>query len=121
MSHKWLCEGDSSSIHRLDENRVCREQVDETERWLRDMSKYVSFPLEEGDVSYFANLLDTLGLSLVRNNGKKSRSKKNVSVNRGSSSRRTSGQKRGARELRNLESGINYEGREKGLRGNDGF
>lgn len=55
------CSREISSNHRLDENRVCKEQVDEIERWLRDMSKYVSFSLEEGDVSFFANLLDTLG------------------------------------------------------------
>ncbi|THF99340.1 hypothetical protein TEA_007660 [Camellia sinensis var. sinensis] len=40
--HTSACSREISSNHRLDENRVCREQVDEIERWLRDMSMYPS-------------------------------------------------------------------------------
>ncbi|KAI7997096.1 Serine/threonine-protein kinase Nek3 [Camellia lanceoleosa] len=103
----------TSQDHGLGVTDVSVTNVNETEHWLKRMSKYVSFPLEEGDVPHFVHLLDTLGLSLVKNNGLKSRSKKRAFVSKGGKSQRSSGHRKGWRKLRNLASGINYEGRDK--------
>ncbi|KAI8024097.1 hypothetical protein LOK49_LG03G01334 [Camellia lanceoleosa] len=108
--HRTKFSEGTSRNHGLGVTDVSGTNVDETEHWLKKMSKYVSFPLEEGNVPHFVHLLDTLGLSLVKNNGLKSRSKKRAFVSKGGKSQRSSGHRKGWRELRNLASGINYEG-----------
>ncbi|KAI8012629.1 Pentatricopeptide repeat-containing protein [Camellia lanceoleosa] len=42
----------------------------ETERWLMELSKYASCPIEENEVPHFKHLLQVMGLSLVSSNGK---------------------------------------------------
>ncbi|KAI8008283.1 hypothetical protein LOK49_LG07G02121 [Camellia lanceoleosa] len=104
---------EKSPNHRSKRNTVNGNDGSESERWLREMSKYVSFPLEEDDVPHFTQLLETLGLALVRNTGKKSRAKREGPPSGGNRNHRGSGLRKGLRELRNLASGINYEGRGK--------
>ncbi|KAI8009041.1 hypothetical protein LOK49_LG07G00886 [Camellia lanceoleosa] len=110
--HRTVPSEGVSPDHGLGVDSVSGTDVDESERWLRKMSKYVSFPLEEGDVPHFVHLLDTLGLSLVKNNGFKSRSKKREFVPKGGNTQKSSRHRKGWRELRNLKSDINYEGGE---------
>ncbi|KAI8013204.1 hypothetical protein LOK49_LG05G01724 [Camellia lanceoleosa] len=107
--------------HRSKKNAVNGNDGSESERWLREMSKYVSFPLEEDDVPHFTQLLETLGLALVRNMGKKSRAKREGIPSGGDRNHRGSGLRKGSSELRNLASGINYEGRGKETLGQLGF
>ncbi|KAI8018319.1 hypothetical protein LOK49_LG04G01357 [Camellia lanceoleosa] len=93
---------EESLNHRFQRNNVKGNDVSESERWLREMSKYVSFPLEEDDVPHFTQLLETLGLALVRNNGKKSRAKRVGIPSGGDRIHRGSESRKGLRELRNL-------------------
>ncbi|KAI7994742.1 putative tRNA N6-adenosine threonylcarbamoyltransferase [Camellia lanceoleosa] len=104
---------EKSPNHRFQRNTVSGNDGSEFERWLKEMSKYVSFPLEEDDVPHFTQLLETLGLALVRNTGKKSRAKRVGIPSGGDGNQSGAGLRKGLRELRNLTSGINYEGRGK--------
>ncbi|KAI7991515.1 hypothetical protein LOK49_LG12G00145 [Camellia lanceoleosa] len=41
-------------------------EKEETERWLHELSKYATCPIEESEIPYFLPLLQVMGLSLVR-------------------------------------------------------
>ncbi|GMP81546.1 hypothetical protein CsSME_00036216 [Camellia sinensis var. sinensis] len=78
-----------------------RDSEVETEHWLMELSKYASCPIEENEVPLFKHLLQVMGLSLVRLNGRKGVSGKELSVSRGECVRRGRALvRRGARELR---------------------
>ncbi|THG13907.1 hypothetical protein TEA_016062 [Camellia sinensis var. sinensis] len=49
-----------------------RDSKAETKHWLVELSKYASCPIEENEVPHFTHLLQVMGLSLVRFNGKTS-------------------------------------------------
>ncbi|KAI8026767.1 LRR receptor-like serine/threonine-protein kinase GHR1 [Camellia lanceoleosa] len=46
-----------------------RDSEAETERWLMELSKFASCPIEESEVPHFKHLLQVMGLSLVSLNG----------------------------------------------------
>ncbi|THG20227.1 hypothetical protein TEA_022699 [Camellia sinensis var. sinensis] len=56
-----------------------------TERWLMELSKYASCPIEENEIPYFKHLLQVMGLSLVSLNGRSDVSGLDNSVTRGES------------------------------------
>ncbi|GMP37201.1 hypothetical protein CsSME_00008999 [Camellia sinensis var. sinensis] len=84
-----------------------RDSEVETKHWLMELSKDASCPIEENEGPLFRHLLQVMGLSLVRLNGREGVSGEELSVSRG----------RGARELRNLVSTINYNRRHEEVRG----
>ncbi|THG14227.1 hypothetical protein TEA_009210 [Camellia sinensis var. sinensis] len=65
-----------------------RDSEAETERWLMELSKYASCPIEENEVSHFKHLLQVMGPSLVSLNGRDDVSGKDNSVTKGESTRR---------------------------------
>ncbi|GMP58163.1 hypothetical protein CsSME_00021930 [Camellia sinensis var. sinensis] len=77
-----------------------RDSEVETEHWLMKLSKYASCPIEENEIPLFKHLLQEFSVS------------RGECVRRGGASVR-----RGARELRNLVSTINYDKRHEEVKG----
>ncbi|KAI8002118.1 hypothetical protein LOK49_LG08G00361 [Camellia lanceoleosa] len=57
-----------------------RDREAETERWLMELSKYASCPIEENEVPHFKHLLQVMGLSLVSLNGKGEGERRNQAI-----------------------------------------
>ncbi|KAI8019446.1 Diacylglycerol kinase 1 [Camellia lanceoleosa] len=91
---------------------------EETERWLNELSKYATCPIEESEIPHFLQLLQVMGLSLVRIKDMFGSGRVSNRSTRGSVVRKEGdSSKKGVRELRNLASSVNYERKSGAVRG----
>ncbi|KAI8016670.1 hypothetical protein LOK49_LG05G01071 [Camellia lanceoleosa] len=93
-------------------------EKEETERWLNELSKYATCLIEESEIPHFLQLLQVIGLSLVRIKDMFGSGRVSNRSTRGSAVRKEGdSSKKGARELKNLASSVNYERRSAAGRG----
>lgn len=112
QGHVYDNQGGISGNHVNKGGQVFSNGVEETESWLKELSKYETCPIEKEEVPSFMQLLQVMGLSLVKIKGTSGSFSKNIRFTREKDGKNVGeSTKKGVRELRNLASSVNYERR----------